>query len=231
MADEQRSGLLYIACRRGRPQTLPDAEQLRLHVQTHAPHGTPWSDWTIISSQKEALRSLHPRPPHAVLVEIDHSGQRLHYCAALRNRSPSTKILALGARPEDAGTLVDAALPLPVTLAQVVETLTRLLAEYDAGTVQAGPFFLDTDTRTLVTPRGQYHMTPKAMALLYYLMTHPNQDLSRSALMANVWDTTFLGDTRTLDVHIRWLRERIEQDPSEPKYLRTIRGSGYRLQL
>jgi DNA-binding response OmpR family regulator len=118
-----------------------------------------------------------------------------------------------------------------VTLAQVVETLTRLLAEYDAGTVQAGPFFLDTDTRTLVTPRGQYHMTPKAMALLYYLMTHPNQDLSRSALMANVWDTTFLGDTRTLDVHIRWLRERIEQDPSEPKYLRTIRGSGYRLQL
>jgi DNA-binding response OmpR family regulator len=231
MADEQRSGLMYIACRRGRPHTLLDAEELRLHVQAHAPNGAPWGDWTVVSSQKEALRSLHPKPPHAVLVEIDGDGHRLHYCAALRSRSPSTKIVALGARPEDAGTLVDAALPLPVTPAQVVETLARLLAEYDAGTVQAGPFFLDTDTRTLVTPRGQYHMTPKAMALLFYLMTHPNQDLSRSALMENVWDTTFLGDTRTLDVHIRWLRERIEQDPSDPKYLRTVRGRGYRLQL
>jgi two-component system phosphate regulon response regulator PhoB len=87
------------------------------------------------------------------------------------------------------------------------------------------------DMRTVVTPKGQYHMTPKQAQLLYYFLVNHNQVLSRRDIMQQVWDTSFLEDTRTLDVHIRWLRERIELNPSEPSYLVTVRGRGYRLSL
>jgi two-component system response regulator RegX3 len=55
--------------------------------------------------------------------------------------------------------------------------------------------------------------------------------VGRAAIMAAIWETDYIGDTRTLDVHIRWLRERIEPEPSEPRYLVTVRGKGYRLNL
>jgi two-component system phosphate regulon response regulator PhoB len=59
-------------------------------------------------------------------------------------------------------------------------------------------------------------------------MQRPGEILPRKFLMQQVWDTSYMGDTRTLDVHIRWLRERIEFDPSNPEYLVTVRGKGYR---
>ena len=59
-------------------------------------------------------------------------------------------------------------------------------------------------------------------------MSNPGQVLSRKELMKDIWDTDYLGDTRTLYVHIRMLRERIEANPSSPAYLRTVRGIGYR---
>jgi DNA-binding response OmpR family regulator len=122
-------------------------------------------------------------------------------------------------------------LRLPINSTQIADIVTRLLDGYKTGILQVGFLSLDVDTRTLVTSKGQYHMTPKATTLLHYMMTHHGKILSRSELMENVWDTTFLGDTRTLDVHIRWLRERIEADPSDPKFLITVRGRGYQLLL
>jgi DNA-binding response OmpR family regulator len=62
-------------------------------------------------------------------------------------------------------------------------------------------------------------------------MRNPGKVLSRKFLMKNVWDTDFLGDTRTLDVHVRWIREKIEENPSSPVYLRTVRGVGYRFEV
>ncbi len=85
-------------------------------------------------------------------------------------------------------------------------------------------------TRTLVTPRGSRHMTPKQCALLEMLMTHANQVVCRGDIMAAIWETSYLEDTRTLDVHMRWLRESIEPDPSSPLYLLTVRGQGYTFQ-
>ncbi|RIK33875.1 MAG: DNA-binding response regulator, partial [Chloroflexi bacterium] len=55
--------------------------------------------------------------------------------------------------------------------------------------------------------------------------------VSRSEIMQAIWETSYMEDTRTLDVHIRWLRERIEPDPSNPVYLVTVRGQGYRLNV
>jgi two-component system phosphate regulon response regulator PhoB len=68
-------------------------------------------------------------------------------------------------------------------------------------------------------------------SLLEQFLRQPNQIIGRHTLMEEVWNTSYFGDTRTLDVHIRWLREIIEQDPSSPKLLRTVRGVGYILSV
>lgn len=232
MADDKRNGLLYVACRRGRPEKLVSSTELRLYVDDYMQdHGAPRLHWKVVSSQKHALTALRPDPPRLVLVEIDVDGQRLEFCTALRERAPSMRIVAVGVAQPVANPSIDAVLNLPVDAVQMAEVFAILLDGYRAGILQVGFLSLDVDTRTLVTPKGQYHMTPKATTLLHYMMSHRGQVLSRSELMENVWNTTFLGDTRTLDVHVRWLRERIEADPSDPKFLTTIRGRGYQLVL
>jgi hypothetical protein len=232
MADDKRNSLLYVACRRGRPEKLISSTELRQSVDICLQqHGAPRLEWKVVSSQKHALSVLRPDPPRLALVEIDVDGQRLDFCTALRERAPSMKIVAVGVAQPVTSPCIDAALRLPIDAVQIATVFTGLLDGYRAGILQVGFLSLDVDTRTLVTPKGQYHMTPKATTLLHYMMTHHGQVLSRSELMENVWNTTFLGDTRTLDVHIRWLRERIEVDPSDPKFLITVRGSGYELLL
>ena len=62
-------------------------------------------------------------------------------------------------------------------------------------------------------------------------MRSPGRVLSRKFLMKKIWKTDYMGDTRTLDVHIRWLREKIEENPSSPMYLRTVRRVGYRFDI
>jgi two-component system phosphate regulon response regulator PhoB len=61
------------------------------------------------------------------------------------------------------------------------------------------------------------------------LLSTPGRVFSREELLEQVWGLDFYGDTKTVDVHIRWLREKIEEDPSTPKYVQTVRGFGYRL--
>jgi DNA-binding response OmpR family regulator len=78
---------------------------------------------------------------------------------------------------------------------------------------------------------GQIKLTPKECRLLGALMSNGGKVLSREDLMREVWDTDYMGDTRTLDVHIRYLRRKIEKDPSDPSRIITIRGVGYRLEV
>jgi two-component system phosphate regulon response regulator PhoB len=80
-----------------------------------------------------------------------------------------------------------------------------------------------------VTVRGEeINLSPKEFKLLELFMTHPRRVWSREQLIDHVWGADFLGDTKTVDVHIRWLREKLELDPSHPEYLITVRGFGYR---
>jgi DNA-binding response OmpR family regulator len=60
------------------------------------------------------------------------------------------------------------------------------------------------------------------------LMENAGEVLNRGTIMKEVWETDYLGDTRTLDVHIRWVREKLEDNPSRPQYIITVRGVGYR---
>lgn len=73
------------------------------------------------------------------------------------------------------------------------------------------------------------HLKPRAFDLLAFLAQNRGRVYSRSQLLEHVWGYEFDGDTRTVDVHVRWLREKIEADPAEPRLLETVRGVGYRV--
>ena len=87
---------------------------------------------------------------------------------------------------------------------------------------------LNLDRRCVVRGDTVRRLTPRQARLLEVFMQHAGRTLTRKFLMETVWETDYMGDTRTLDVHVRWIRERIEDDPSSPRYLRTVRGIGYR---
>jgi two-component system, OmpR family, phosphate regulon response regulator PhoB len=81
-----------------------------------------------------------------------------------------------------------------------------------------------------VTVRGDViNLSPKEFKILEMFMNAPKRVWSREQLLERVWGADFVGDSKTVDVHIRWLREKIELDPSHPVYLQTVRGFGYRL--
>jgi two-component system phosphate regulon response regulator PhoB len=70
--------------------------------------------------------------------------------------------------------------------------------------------------------------SPKEFRLLELFMSHPRRVWTREQLLERVWGSDYMGDSKTVDVHIRWLREKLEVDPSNPEYLVTVRGFGYR---
>ncbi len=81
-----------------------------------------------------------------------------------------------------------------------------------------------------VVVRGNLvNLAPKEFRILELFMTHPRRVWSREQILEKIWGVDFVGDSKTVDVHIRWLREKLEEEPSDPKYLVTVRGFGYRL--
>ena len=97
--------------------------------------------------------------------------------------------------------------------------------------MRSGELTLDSKKRTIARGSRARKLRPMEVRLLRTFMRRPNEVITRAELMKEVWDTDFTGDTRTLDVHIRWVRERIEENPSRPKLLKTVRGQGYRLDV
>ena len=93
----------------------------------------------------------------------------------------------------------------------------------------AGELRLELDTRQVTKSDRPLILRFKEFELLTLLMSHAGDVVTRAELFDKVWGTDWLGDTRTLDVHVRWLREKIEDDPGQPLYLQTVRGVGYRL--
>ena len=95
----------------------------------------------------------------------------------------------------------------------------------------AGPIVLDLNTRRAFKRDTELTLRFKEFELLSLLMNRAGDAVTRAELFDQVWGTDWLGDTRTLDVHVRWLREKIEDDPSHPCYIQTVRGVGYRFVL
>lgn len=80
----------------------------------------------------------------------------------------------------------------------------------------------------VVVRQQEVNLSPKEFRLLELFMTYPRRVWSRENLLDRIWGTDFIGDSKTVDVHIRWLREKLEIDPSRPEYVITVRGFGYR---
>lgn len=93
-----------------------------------------------------------------------------------------------------------------------------------------GNLTLDTGSREVLLDDVPIALKPKEYDLLLFLAQHKRQALSRAFLLERVWGWEFVGGTRTVDVHIHWLREKIEPDPAHPTRLVTVRGSGYRFE-
>ncbi len=124
--------------------------------------------------------------------------------------------------------VADVCLQRPLQLRRLLSKVEKLMPEGQGPELICGDIsFFPSDG--MVRKKSQEHyLNPKLTKLLTLFMQHSGELVTRKRLMNQIWDTDFMGDTRTLDVHIRWLREVIEDDPTHPLYLRTVRGQGYR---
>lgn len=93
----------------------------------------------------------------------------------------------------------------------------------------AGNIRVAVDSRQVFKAGELLQLRYKEFELLALLLNRAGDVVTRAELFDKIWGTDWLGDTRTLDVHIRWLREKIEEDPSQPRYIQTVRGVGYRM--
>lgn len=181
-------------------------------------------------TQTIGLQLARNMQPNIVVINTTNSlfsGERL--CRLLGSRLPQTKRLLISEQGEGAHIECEERLNRPFTVRKLRDTLRKLADRVVPHVLRAGPVELDLISRVVISPLGRVHLTPKQCQLLAMFIQRPNQVISRSDLMQEIWDTHYLGDTRTLDVHIRWLREKIEVDPTRPNLLVTHRGIGYKL--
>ena len=94
----------------------------------------------------------------------------------------------------------------------------------------SGDISLDLTSRRVSKDDAEVHLTQKEFNLLAELVRNQGAVLSRDLLLEKVWGYSYVGNTHTVDVHIRWLREKIELDPSKPVRIVTVRGVGYRFE-
>ena len=189
---------------------------------------------TSVPSGKHAL-SLLKENEYAVVV-LD----------AISMRTPGDRIArqlseGLGAIPlihlhpgpkASASSPAEVVLFMPFTARKVANTIERLLDHVsNDNIITCGPFSVNLSRRILIANGQETALTPKLMLLVETFLRHPGETLDRAMLMERVWDTSYLGDTRTLDVHVRWFRRAIEENPGDPHYLKTVRGVGYRLDI
>jgi DNA-binding response OmpR family regulator len=163
-------------------------------------------------------------------ISMRTPGDRL--CHQLRDKLPGVPIIHLHPGPADgANSPADVLLFPPFTWRKVVNSVARLLDAGGDEIITCGPFSMNVDRRILVAHGQETQLTPKQALLIETFLRHPGEVLDRKTLMEQVWDTDYMGDTRTLDVHIRWLRRALENGIDKPRYLKTVRGVGYQLDI
>lgn len=193
-------------------------------------------------------RELHP---DLILLDIMLPGKDgFEVCRVLRQEM-NTPILMLTARDEEIDRVVglevgaDDYMTKPFSMRELIARVKAMLrrvrlireevetnkkTELDKEELRSGNLVIDLKRREAILSGKGLELKPKEYDLLLYFMQHQARALSRDALLEQVWGWNFTGDSRTVDVHIRWLREKIEVDPSKPVRIITIRGSGYRFE-
>jgi DNA-binding response OmpR family regulator len=187
---------------------------------------------SVTHEVSEALQVSAKKAPDLLILDaasMRTSGSRM--CRRIRAELDGVPIVLVSAEgsPQDPGSGASITLVQPFTARKLLNRVDRLLPGDDSQTIKAGPIKLDLARRRVTCHAKESRLTPKQVKLLKTLMQNSDKVMTRKRLMRLVWNTDYLGDTRTLDVHISWLRKAIELDPSEAKLLKTIRGMGYQL--
>ncbi|MCU0568523.1 MAG: response regulator transcription factor [Oculatellaceae cyanobacterium Prado106] len=165
----------------------------------------------------------------------------LDLCRLIRREGNSVPILILSAKGSETDRVVglevgaDDYLTKPFGMRELVARCRALLRRHRHAQLQAQETALKFHDIVLypqecrVTVRNEdINLSPKEFRILELFMSHPKRVWSREQLIERIWGPDFMGDSKTVDVHIRWLREKLEADPSRPEYLLTVRGFGYR---
>lgn len=176
------------------------------------------------------LRSINPSLVVVNAASLRSTGIRI--CLSVRKKDSRLPIILVleKEKPLDKS-LADSVLALPFTVQKLVNRVKALLPGDGNNVVSTGPIRLDIENRRVKSLGKSTKLTPRLITLLQILMDKHGEVVEREALFKKAWETNYTGDTRTLDVHISWLRQAIELDPDNPKFLKTIRGVGYRLDV
>jgi DNA-binding response OmpR family regulator len=163
-------------------------------------------------------------------------------CRILRQES-DMPILMLTARQDEVDRIAglelgaDDYVSKPFSLGELLARVRAIMRRTDrqpAGSrevLDAGALRIDTGSRRAWRSGAELTLSQKEFDLLTCLIRNRGMALSRDVLLERVWGYDFLGDSRTVDVHIRWLREKVESDPGRPIYIQTVRGVGYRFEI
>jgi DNA-binding response OmpR family regulator len=183
----------------------------------------------VADSYKKAASHANATWPDVVVVN-DCAGQLdiNKICSALDATELDCPCLIVSRSETDNHHSADAYLAFPFSSRQLLYRINKAIGSQCDRFLRLGDITLDSLKRQVKRGSRVTHLTPKEFRLLHLLMNHPGEVLKRRTIMNEVWETDYLGDTRTLDVHIRWVREKLEDDPSHPQYVVTVRGVGYR---
>jgi len=199
---------------------------------------------TACGNGRDALQSIQRAPEGSgyalVVLDLMLPGLGgLDVCRQLRAAQNQTPILVVSARDSETDRVLglevgaDDYLIKPFGMRELVARCRALLRR--TATASASSKVLEHDNLRLfqdecrVTLDGiEVNLSPKEYRLLELFMAHPRRVWSRDKLLEQVWGVDYFGDSKTVDVHIRWLREKLERNPSAPEHLITVRGFGYR---
>jgi DNA-binding response OmpR family regulator len=189
---------------------------------------------TAVSTGKEAMAFVSSQVPNLAIVNtasLRSSGERI--CGALHNKMNGQPILLIGnKRKESRDAYATQVLILPFTIRKLINRIKALIPEECHDVIKVGTLSIYPELRIVRCHEGDpKRLTPRQFALLKILMEHPGEVIERDQLFREVWQTDYVEDTRTLDVHISWLRKKIEEDHRNPQLLKTIRSVGYRLDV
>lgn len=217
-----KARILWIAGKRAEsPHFVPGLRKKGYIIETFA-------------TGSEALANLTVFDPDLIVIDaasLHSSGKRIS--RALKAKAQSVPILLIiddqQSNLSDPST--DVLLILPFTARKLLNRIRPLLPGDSGNLLHQGPIRLDFDRKRLYCQGRETSLTPRVAQLMKIFMEHPGEVLEREALFRKIWNTEYTEDTRTLDVHISWLRHALEENPHKPRYLKTIRGVGYRLDV
>jgi len=205
-------------------------------------------DVVVAEDGGEGLMAARSENPDVIVLDLmlpTLSG--IEICKSLRRDGSITPIVMLTARDAEVdriGGLESGADDYVTKPFSVRELLARVNAQvrrmemlktYSETTpeqvIELGGLVIDGSSRTVKLNGETLELRPREFDLLAHLAANPGRVYTRDQLLQDVWGFAYAGDTRTVDVHVRWLRLKIEEDPAHPKMLGTVRGVGYRINV